>query len=78
MLELLKIDQSISRRFLLPEDKIFLRKFAAFLAHSGDSWFLEIGLFLIWIFMLGNMKEQNVAFFKAGRGLVKPILNRPI
>ena len=46
---ILKIDQKISARLLISREKYFLRKAAAFFAHSGDSWFWVAGLFIVWL-----------------------------
>lgn len=52
---LLKLDEKISGVLLLPEKARFLRAFAAFFAHSGDSWFWLAGLFIVWIFSDGTL-----------------------
>jgi len=70
--KILEIDQNVSRRFLLSENKRFLRKFAAFFAHSGDSWFLEIGLFLIWIFTEGKWHSYSALF--AGAIVIQAVI----
>ena len=70
--KILEIDQNASRHLLLSENKEYLRKFAAFFAHSGDSWFLEIGLFLIWIFTKGKWHSYS-AFF-AGAIVIQAVL----
>lgn len=70
--KILKIDRNASRHLLLSEDKEYLRKFAAFFAHSGDSWFLEIGLFLIWILTKGKWHSYS-AFF-AGAIVIQAVL----
>ncbi len=70
--KILEIDQSASHRLLLSEDKECLRKFAAFFAHSGDSWFLEIGLFLIWIFTKGIWHSYSALF--AGAIIIQAVL----
>jgi hypothetical protein len=62
--KILEIDQTLSRRLLLSEDKEHMRKFASFFAHSGDSWFLEIGLFLIWIFTKGKWHSYSPGSLK--------------
>ena len=46
--ELLEIDAKYSQRARVPEDKPGQKKAAAFLAHSGDSWFWGAGLVLLW------------------------------
>lgn len=48
MEELLKSDTKYSQRVRIPEEKPGLKKAAAFLAHSGDSWFWGAGLALLW------------------------------
>ena len=43
-------DAELSQRIRIPDNKIVLKKTAALLAHSGDSWFLGAILALFWIF----------------------------
>jgi len=43
-------DAELSQNLLIPENKPWLKKLAAFFAHSGDSWFWGVGLGLLWIF----------------------------
>ena len=57
-------DQKLSRKFYLPAEQKFLRRVAAFLAHSGDSWFWLAGLFIIWLFTHG--KIHTIAALFAG------------
>ncbi len=45
---LLELDARWSRRLRLGEDQSVLRRLAAILAHSGDSWFWFLGLGLVW------------------------------
>jgi undecaprenyl-diphosphatase len=59
---ILNIDQEFSKAFFLSEEKVMLRNFAAFFAHSGDSWFLEIGLFIIWLFTRGIWHKYSALF----------------
>lgn len=59
---LLALDENLSRKLFLAEDKKFLRSAAAFFAHSGDSWFWLAGLFVIWLFSNGSL-HTNAAFF---------------
>lgn len=67
-----EIDRDRSHRLRLSEDKKILRKFAAFFAHSGDSWFLEIGLFLIWIFTKGRWHSISALF--AGAIIIQAVI----
>ena len=70
--KILELDQNVSRRLLLSDDKECLRKFAAFFAHSGDSWFLEIGLFLIWVFTKGTWHSYSALF--AGAIVIQAVI----
>ncbi len=47
---LLELDLELSQRIRLDSSHSFLKKIAAFLAHSGDSWFWAAGLVLVWLF----------------------------
>lgn len=49
MERLLQIDTNSSQRARIPEDRTGLRKAAAFLAHSGDSWYWGAGLAVLWL-----------------------------
>ncbi|MDO9545790.1 MAG: phosphatase PAP2 family protein [Pelolinea sp.] len=60
--KILELDQNLSQYLFLPEDKILLRKSAMFFAHSGDSWFLEIGFLLIWLFSSGIWHTYSALF----------------
>jgi undecaprenyl-diphosphatase len=46
---LLEKDWRWSARLRLRQDKGLIRALAAFLAHSGDSWFWLVGLGLVWL-----------------------------
>ena len=48
--DFLNKDVELSRRILIPDHKIVLKKTAALLAHSGDSWLIGTGLPLLWGF----------------------------
>jgi undecaprenyl-diphosphatase len=43
-------DAELSQRIRIPDNQLVLKKTAALLAHSGDSWFLGAGLALLWGF----------------------------
>jgi undecaprenyl-diphosphatase len=62
--KLINLDEQLSRKLVLPEEKKFLRKTAAFFAHSGDSWFWLAGLFILWLFSSGDVHTHS-AFFAA-------------
>jgi membrane-associated phospholipid phosphatase len=48
MEDLLRLDDKYSHKAQIPSDRTGLKKAAAFLAHSGDSWFWGAGLVLLW------------------------------
>jgi membrane-associated phospholipid phosphatase len=54
MKTLLSLDASLSQRLRLDASHIGLKKLAAFLAHSGDSWFWAAGLGLVWLLTAGT------------------------
>ena len=62
MKKILEFDVEVSQYLFLPEEKILPRKFAAFFAHSGDSWFIELGLLLIWLFSHGTWHTYSALF----------------
>lgn len=49
-------DINISEKLRLNEDQKVLRSIAAFLAHSGDSWYIELLLFVVWLFSRGTLR----------------------
>ena len=59
MKKLLQVDEKISERLHISPEKLILKKIAAFLAHTGDSWYLEIALFLIWVFSDGLVHRYS-------------------
>ncbi len=46
---LLELDADLSQRLRLDSSQSSLKKVAAFLAHSGDSWFWVAGLAVVWL-----------------------------
>ncbi len=58
----LDLDHKISAQLLIPIEKIFLRNAAAFLAHSGDSWFWVAGLFIMWLTSRGIWHATSALF----------------
>lgn len=71
--KILTFDATLSDRIRIqnPETNRF-KPFAAFFAHSGDSWFIEIALFLLWLFTIGTL-HQMVALM-AGAVVVLALL----
>jgi len=41
-------DAELSKQIRIKDDNVLLKKLAAFLAHSGDSWFWIVALVLLW------------------------------
>ena len=58
---LLDLDARLTQRLRIAERPGLLRSLAAFLAHSGDSWFWAAGLVLIWL--LGSPDWRRRALF---------------
>jgi len=54
--ELLEADAHWSERLRIAEQPGILRQVAAFIAHSGDSWFWGIGLGIAWLLGDWNIK----------------------
>jgi len=60
---LLELDHHLSLQFRLQSNQRLLRRVAAILAHSADSWFWLAGLGFLWAFHWGEW--HNKAFFLA-------------
>ena len=58
---LLDLDANWTRRLRVAEYPGLLRSVAAFVAHSGDSWFWGVGLALVWL--LGSPDWRKRAQF---------------
>ncbi len=57
---LLDLDARLTRRLRIAERPGLLRSLAAFLAHSGDSWFWGAGLALVWLFGSQDWRRRAV------------------
>lgn len=62
---ILEIDARLSKQMRVAEKPGALRSIAAFLAHSGDSWFWAIGLFALWVSGDSFWKKWAVVQFVA-------------
>jgi undecaprenyl-diphosphatase len=60
---ILAVDAQISARMRVAEHPGLLRWTAAFLAHSGDSWFWGAGLILVWVFGSSFWKHWSLVVF---------------
>ncbi|MDO9301986.1 MAG: phosphatase PAP2 family protein [Anaerolineales bacterium] len=71
---LLELDARLSNQLLVAEKPGILRNFAAFLAHSGDSWFWALALILGWFFSNSAWKQWEVVEFFGILGLAGVVL----
>ena len=55
-------DIQFSEKLSLPESSVPVRKIASFFAHSGDSWFLLAGLFVLWLVSKGLTHTYSALF----------------
>ena len=60
---LLEKDHQLSQRIRIPDDKTGIKSAAAFLAHSGDSWFWGAALALLWLIGPANWRPQITLLF---------------
>lgn len=60
---LLEKDHQLSQRIRLPDDKTGIKSAAAFLAHSGDSWFWGAALALLWFIGPTDWRPQITLLF---------------
>ena len=60
---LLEKDHQLSQRIRIPEDKPGIKSAAAFLAHSGDSWFWGAALALLWFIGPMDWRPQITLLF---------------
>lgn len=56
----LELDARLSRQLRVAERPGLLRTWNAFLAHSGDSWFLLLGLLVVWLLGTPYWRERAV------------------
>ena len=47
--KIVAIDEKITSSLRLKEEQKYLRPFGIFFAHSGDSWFILLALFIVWL-----------------------------
>ncbi len=62
MNRILDFDRKISSKLIISEGEIKARKAASFFAHSGDSWYWLIALFIIWLFSKGSLHTYAALF----------------
>ncbi len=59
----LQWDEHVTRRLRIAGQPGLLRRAAAFLAHSGDSWFWFIGLGVVWLLGNASWKHRALVMF---------------
>jgi undecaprenyl-diphosphatase len=64
-----KVDGKITQKLSLADRPGFLRKAAAFFAHSGDSWFWFLSIGLLWLFGPAQWKETELILLLSLLGL---------
>ena len=72
---ILELDAHLSDRLRVAERPGPLRSLAAFLAHSGDSWFWAIGLFALWASGTSFWKQWGVVQFVGISALVIVVMS---
>ncbi len=71
---LLELDARLSDQLRVAEKPGLLRNIAAFLAHSGDSWFWALALIVAWFFSNNSWKEWETVEFMGLAGLAAVVL----
>jgi membrane-associated phospholipid phosphatase len=71
---LLELDAGLSQRFRLDSSHTALKRTAAFLAHSGDSWFWAAGLGLVWLFTRDEWHRNSALLLIGVVGLALLVL----
>lgn len=71
---LLELDARLSDQLRVAEKPGILRNIAAFLAHSGDSWFWFPALIILWFFSNSTWKQWEVVEFFGILGLAGVVL----
>ncbi|MBN1304465.1 MAG: phosphatase PAP2 family protein [Anaerolineales bacterium] len=72
--QILELDTKLSEQLKVSEKPGLLRNIAAFLAHSGDSWFWGAGLIILWLWGNSFWKEWAVVFFGGIGALATAVL----
>jgi undecaprenyl-diphosphatase len=71
---LLELDAELSQRIRLDSSHSFLKKVAAFLAHSGDSWFWAAGLVVVWLAAANGWRTMAALLLIGIVGLATTVL----
>lgn len=70
---MVKLDAEWSERLRMTPSRKLWFQIAAFLAHSGDSWFWLAGLFLVWLFIPGQWHTRS-AVMAGGVVVLAPLV----
>ncbi len=70
--KLLLFDEKVTWAIRLKDEESRFKPVASFLAHSGDSWFIEMALFVLWLFSTGKLHQLTA--FMAGAVAILAIL----
>ncbi len=71
---LLELDADLSQRLRLDSSQSSMKKVAAFLAHSGDSWFWVAGLAVVWLAAAGEWHAKAALLIFGILGLAATVL----
>ena len=74
VLSLLELESRLAGQVRVAEKPGLLRSLAAFLAHSGDSWFWAAAIILLWFFSNSAWKQWEVVEFFGILGLAGVVL----
>ncbi len=72
--KLLEWDESITGKLRLTETQTGFKPAAAFFAHSGDSWFVLLGLFVLWLVTRGTWHHLSALMAGGTVGLALVVL----
>lgn len=71
---ILQWDETVTRKLRLTDSQVGFKPAAAFFAHSGDSWFILIGLFIIWLLTNGPWHRMTALMAGGTIGLALVVL----
>lgn len=71
---LLELDSTLTAKIRINEPQSRLRPFGIFLAHSGDSWFVLLALFIIWLSTKGIWHRMSALMAAGAIGLAIVVL----
>ena len=71
---IIQLDENITARLRLTDSQVRFKPAAAFFAHSGDSWFVLLGLFIIWLLTRGTWHHMTALMAGGTVGLALVVL----